>query len=191
MKESAFPFQIDAQSDLPLWVQLRKRLVHLINSGHYRPGDQLPTVRGLAADLSINYNTVNKAYLSMIDDGFVTSVRGRGVFVSASDASDEEQVLEAEGLLRDFIGNCRDLGLTTWDIQKLLSRQLRQLEARRGEQGVADGATSGVLGGDGVADGATSGVVGSVSSGSASGGATSGSSSGVAPAAPQAQAKGA
>ena len=41
-----FPFEIDATTDVPLWVQLRQRLVYLINSGYFKPGDQLPTVRG-------------------------------------------------------------------------------------------------------------------------------------------------
>jgi GntR family transcriptional regulator len=135
VKKSKVPIELDPRSDLPLWVQLRKRLVHLINIGHYRPGDQLPTVRGLASGLSINYNTVNKAYLSMIHDGFITSTQGRGVFVSASEASDEEQMLEADALMRDFIEACRDLGLTTWDIRKLLMRQLRQLETQRPLEG--------------------------------------------------------
>ena len=40
------PFTLSDQSDLPLWVQLRQRLIYLINSGYFKPGDQLPTVRG-------------------------------------------------------------------------------------------------------------------------------------------------
>ena len=70
-----FPFEIDATTDVPLWVQLRQRLVYLINSGYFKPGDQLPTVRGLASEISINYNTVNKAYLSLVSDGYLESTR--------------------------------------------------------------------------------------------------------------------
>ena len=39
-----------------MWVQLRNRFVYLIKTGYYEPGEQLPSVRSLAADLSINYN---------------------------------------------------------------------------------------------------------------------------------------
>jgi GntR family transcriptional regulator len=127
-------FEIDTASDVPLWVQLRQRLVHLINTGHYQPGDQLPTVRGLASDLSINYNTVNKAYLSMIQDGYLTSTRGRGVFVSAANEADEELVLEAEGLLDECIETCRDIGLSSWEVRKLLSKRLRFLDAIKDEE---------------------------------------------------------
>ena len=68
-----FPFEVDTTTDVPLWVQLRQRLIHLINSGYFKPGDQLPTVRGLASEISINYNTVNKAYLSLVSDGYLES----------------------------------------------------------------------------------------------------------------------
>jgi GntR family transcriptional regulator len=125
----AFPFEIDEGSDVPLWVQLRKRLVYLINTGHYRTGDQLPTVRGLASELSINYNTVNKAYLSMVNDGYITSTRGRGVFVRDFESSaEEETALDAVGLIDDCVRACRDLGLTTEEIRMLLLRRSRMLD---------------------------------------------------------------
>jgi GntR family transcriptional regulator len=126
-------FEIDTTSDVPLWVQLRQRLVHLINNGHYKPGDQLPTVRGLASELSINYNTVNKAYLSMIQDGYITSTRGRGVFVSAASEADEELVLEAESLLDELIETFRGLGLSSWEVRKLFAKRLHSLDAARDE----------------------------------------------------------
>ena len=62
-------FKVDETSDVPLWVQLRQRIAYLINSGVLKPGEKLPTVRGLASEISINYNTVNKAYLSWVSDG--------------------------------------------------------------------------------------------------------------------------
>ncbi|MFR5828403.1 MAG: GntR family transcriptional regulator [Adlercreutzia equolifaciens] len=64
-----FLFEVDPTSDLPLWVQLRNRIAYLINDGTLAPGDKLPTVRGLASEISINYNTVNKAYLSPCPTG--------------------------------------------------------------------------------------------------------------------------
>lgn len=74
-------FEIDESSGLPVWVQLRNRFVYLIKTGHYQPGDQLPSVRTLAAEAAINYNTVSKVYVNLESDGYVESVRGRGVFV--------------------------------------------------------------------------------------------------------------
>lgn len=129
-----FPFEIDESSDLPLWVQLRQRLIHLIKTGYFKPGDQLPTVRSLASEISINYNTVNKAYLSMVSDGYLESTRGRGVFVRDYDAEmDEEYSQEIEGVLEDCIQACRDLGLTLDDVQKYMARKIEQLKSEECE----------------------------------------------------------
>lgn len=128
-----FPFEVDTTSDVPLWVQLRQRLIYLINSGHFKPGDQLPTVRGLASDISINYNTVNKAYLSLVSDGYLESTRGRGVFVRDLDAEmDEEYTTEIERLMDDCVTACRDLGLPLDDIEKCMSKKIMQIKKAEG-----------------------------------------------------------
>ena len=122
-------FQIDHESDIPIWVQLRNRLVYLISSGHYQPGDQLPTVRELAAEASMNYNTVNKAYLNLTNDGYITTSRGKGAFVNNLSIEDiEENDEEVVRVLDDCISVCRDLGLTLPEIEKSLSRKIRQKE---------------------------------------------------------------
>lgn len=137
-----FPFEIDTTSDVPLWVQLRQRLVYLINSGYFKPGDQLPTVRGLASDISINYNTVNKAYLSLVSDGYLESTRGRGVFVRDLDTEvDEEYTNEIDGVLGDCVTACRDLGLSLDDVQKCMAKKIKQIKIDEGsEPQVAAGA---------------------------------------------------
>lgn len=124
-----FPFEIDEGSDIPLWIQLRNRLVYLINSGYYRPGDQLPTVRGLASEMSINYNTVNKAYSSLAHDGYITSTRGRGAFVNRLEFDeDDDRTKAVEAALDDCIATCRDLGLSASDIEKAMVRKIRKME---------------------------------------------------------------
>jgi len=56
--------------------------LHAISRGDLKPGDQLPTVREVAIDLSINPNTVNRAYAELERDGVLHSTRGRGTFIS-------------------------------------------------------------------------------------------------------------
>ena len=109
-QNGAFPFEADADSSVPLWVQLRKRIVYLIGSGYFKPGDQLPKIRELAADISINFNTVNKAYLSLQSDGYLKSVRGKGVFVTDLGADAGAQGGEVEAVLDDCLHACRNLG---------------------------------------------------------------------------------
>ncbi len=128
-----FSFSMDESSDIPLWAQLRNRIAYLINTGYYVPGEQLPTVRALAADISINYNTVNKAYLALKSDGYVESTRGRGAFVreSAADA-DDSLSHEADAVMRDCINACRAMGMSLDDIQLRMGRMVRQLKQEEG-----------------------------------------------------------
>ncbi len=112
-KEKKITFEPAEASSLPLWVQLRKRIAYLIGSGFFKPGDQLPKIRELAADLSINFNTVNKAYLSLQTDGLVKSVRGKGAFVTdLATLPDDEPCGEAEALMDECLHACRNLGLS-------------------------------------------------------------------------------
>ena len=140
MGETKTPtFEVDQTSDVPLWVQLRQRLLYLITSGYFRPGDQLPTVRGLASEISINYNTVNKAYMSLVAEGYLESVRGRGVFVSGADAEEKDQANREIGqLVDDFISACRELGLNLTDIQFMVSRRILQLKRSERDGGGAE-----------------------------------------------------
>ena len=130
-----FPFEIDETSDLPLWVQLRQRIAYLITSGYFKPGEKLPTVRGLASEISINYNTVNKAYLSLVSDGFLESTRGRGVFVTdIAQKVDADEVDRVTALLDDCIEACREVGMSLDEIDQAMTRRIRELkieEARR------------------------------------------------------------
>lgn len=139
-QQTSFPFIVDESSDVPLWVQLRQRIMHLISTGYFKSGDKLPTVRGLAQDISINYNTVNKAYLSLVSDGILESTRGRGVFVRDVAAEDgAEHAQEVEGILNDCISACRDLGLSLEDIQQHMTRRILQLQkAGTGGETIAD-----------------------------------------------------
>nr|WP_275983761.1 GntR family transcriptional regulator [Paenibacillus hamazuiensis] len=73
--------ELDLQSEIPLYAQLADQLVEGIASGQLKPGDPLPSVRSLAADLSINLHTVNKAYQLLKQEGFLQVHRKQGVVV--------------------------------------------------------------------------------------------------------------
>ena len=138
-----FAFTQDTISEIPLWVQLRQRIVQLIATGYYKPGDQLPTVRGLASDLAINYNTVNKAYMSLVTDGYLQSTVGRGVFVCESPIAETgDASREVELLLDDFISTCRERGFSLTDIQFAVSHKILELKrSDRGDAGEGPGIT--------------------------------------------------
>ena len=127
-----FPFEKNEESGIPLWVQLRNRLVYLINSGHYRPGDQLPTVRGLAADVEVNYNTVSKVYMSLEQDGYIQSKRRQGAFVN--DVSDKPGVniaSTAEIITSEYLKRCFELGMSLEDVEERFSKSLAEAKSKR------------------------------------------------------------
>ena len=120
-------FEFDEASDLPMWVQLRNRIAYLIASGYYKPGEKLPTVRKYAADLRIAYNTVSKAYMGLERDGYVTTVRGSGVFVNDERAS-PKLAPEIDALVESFVKGCLEEGMAYDDIPKLVLSCVRRMK---------------------------------------------------------------
>jgi len=73
--------EIDFQNGIPLYEQIAHRILGLIERGELKAGDQLPTIRDLAKDLGVNFNTVARSY-RMLDQGAVISTQhGRGTYI--------------------------------------------------------------------------------------------------------------
>lgn len=123
-------FQVDERSGVPIWMQIRKRLVYLITSGKIAPDERLPSVRELSVRLGVNYNTINKVYQDLERDGFIFTKRGRGSFaadVSNLDYSADDGEMEA--LATDFVLNALGNGMEPDDIITLVREQIAKLEA--------------------------------------------------------------
>lgn len=90
-------FDIDLMSRTPIYEQLYKKVVELILKGVLQEQDKLPSVRSLATELSVNPNTVAKAYSLLERDGIIYSLAGRGSFVAKPD-----KLLTQEHILADF-----------------------------------------------------------------------------------------
>lgn len=108
-------FTVDETSDLPIWAQLRNRFTFLIRTGALKEGEQLPSVRSLAATAHINYNTVARAYRDLELAGLVVSLRGRGMFVRAAARADDTTA-DVDALFEDCVRQYRALGMTYEDI---------------------------------------------------------------------------
>ncbi len=75
-------YVLDAASGIPIYRQIIEQVKVAISNGELKAGDQLPTVRQLAVDLSINLNTVIRAYRELELEGFLDMQQGTGTFVS-------------------------------------------------------------------------------------------------------------
>lgn len=120
--------QIDETADVPIWIQIRNRIVYLIRSGQFEEGDRLPSVRELAVRLNINFNTVSKAYQDLERDGLIKTKRGSGTFV-ASGANDLDDVSESplDILIGELVKTADSHGIGN---DELLFRIQQRLNAR-------------------------------------------------------------
>jgi len=82
---------IDSRDKRAIYEQIVDRLSDLMLIGALEPGDKLPSVRSLAVDLSINPNTIQKAYIELERQGYVYSVKGVGSFVADMDVIKENK----------------------------------------------------------------------------------------------------
>ena len=82
---SKLPLHLDPQTNLPIFTQLRQQITWLIASGDLKPGDRLPNIRALGAQLGIHWHTVRQAYLALEEDGLVETRRKRGTYVTSAD----------------------------------------------------------------------------------------------------------
>src|ERR1700728_1862425 len=77
-------FRLNPSSGVPLYLQLMEQVSHAVETGAWRPGDQLPSIRALAQELVMNSNTVVRAYRELEHEGIVELRHGLGVFISES-----------------------------------------------------------------------------------------------------------
>lgn len=127
-------FDLNDSSSIPLWVQMKNRFIHLITSGYYKAGDKLPTVRGLAAEIEVNYNTVSKVYQSLEADGYIESKRRQGAFVcDVSGRPGVSASLTAVNVTREYFQRCLELGMSLDDVEQVFYEVLADSRANGSE----------------------------------------------------------
>jgi GntR family transcriptional regulator len=131
---------IDPRDATPIYAQLERALRASIATGRLRPGDQLPTVRQLAVDLSVNANTVARVYAELERAGVIETRRGVGSFVSATPAQ-AHPPREHDRRLRAFVtrvlADADAAGFTVDDVvEELITHQngARAKGAQRSDQ---------------------------------------------------------
>lgn len=120
--------ELDYQSEVPVYLQIRNEIVKGIGRGQIDFGEQLPTVRSLSADIGVNTMTVSKAYKLLDQQGYIVTDRRRGAVVCAKNqmpdfASNEGHrkeliLLASEAALggcsrEEFLDMCREAYVET------------------------------------------------------------------------------
>ena len=118
---------VDQESKVPIYIQVEEQIRSLIAAGRLRPDDQLPTIRQLAADLRVNYNTIARAYMDLDREGVISTRRGKGTFVAG--VLDEEQMgrvrqEKLRGIINAALEEARSLGYSFAEVSQAIAEEL-------------------------------------------------------------------
>lgn len=117
---------IDYQDRRPLYEQIVEKFKMLIMRGVLEADTQMPSVRSLAADLSINPNTIQRAYAELERQGFIYPVKGRGNFISPNLKVKEERWKEYQQRLGKILREGKEMGLEKDRILELTEEVWRE-----------------------------------------------------------------
>ncbi len=118
---------LDFRGNIPIYLQLVDRIKHLVATGVLKPGDQLPTVRKMATELSVNFNTIARAYRILDEEGVLSTQRGRGTYVLESIPPEQASPLRRvalEGMTKSFLERAHQMGFGPDEVSLLLDALL-------------------------------------------------------------------
>lgn len=113
---------IDYKDRRPIYEQVMERFEELILKGVLEPQSQMPSVRSLAMELSINPNTIQRAYMEMERKGLIYTVKGRGSFIADSEHLLEIKKAEVLVAMDNIIKEAREVGISQEDILNKVTR---------------------------------------------------------------------
>ena len=126
--------EIDFRSGIPIYLQVVERIKERLAAGQLRPGDQLPTVRSLAMELRVNFNTIARAYRIMDDSGIISTQQGRGTFIlelPSPEVSESIRQKALQELTRRYLADAERLGVSPEELEEVLNKQVRQWKENR------------------------------------------------------------
>lgn len=103
---------LDYKDSRPIYEQVEERLKEMMILGVLEEDGQMPSVRSLAMELSINPNTIQRAYAELERNGFIYSVKGRGSFVGSINRLREAKRQELMGEMKGLAKEARSLGMS-------------------------------------------------------------------------------
>ena len=126
--------EIDFRSGIPIYLQVVERIKERLAAGQLRPGDQLPTVRSLAMELRVNFNTIARAYRIMDDSGIISTQQGRGTYIlelPSPEVSESIRQKALQELTRRYLADAERLGVSQEELEGVLNKQVRQWNENR------------------------------------------------------------
>jgi GntR family transcriptional regulator len=119
--------KLDFRSGIPIYVQIMDQIKNRIATGELKPDEQLPTVRQLASDLRVNFNTVARAYRLLDEAGLISTQHGRGTYILSPPAPEAAEQLRHQalyGLTRNYLAQAHRLGFSPDEVVIDLENQI-------------------------------------------------------------------
>lgn len=121
--------EINFRSGIPIYLQVVERIKEMIADGRLRLGDQLPTVRALALEMRVNFNTVARAYRILDKAGIISTQQGRGTYIldmPTPEVSEAMRRTTFEALTNCYLVDATRLGFSTAEILAIFQQQMNQ-----------------------------------------------------------------
>ncbi len=128
MPNKKLMLQIDFRSGLPIYTQIVNQVQAQVAGGVLKPGDQLPTVRALAEELRVNFNTVARAYRILDEARIISTQQGRGTYITEVPPPKITQRLRKESLealTQRYISEAMRLDFSKDEINEVIKDQLK------------------------------------------------------------------
>jgi GntR family transcriptional regulator len=123
MSENKLTFNLDIRSGLPIYTQIVNQIQSQLVNGIIKPGDQLPTVRALAQDLRVNFNTVARAYRILDEERIISTQQGRGTYITEKPPPEVNERLRRESLealTQRYINEAFRLGFSEREVSQMV-----------------------------------------------------------------------
>ena len=132
MVNKKLTLQIDFRSGLPIYTQIVNQVQAQVVSGLLNHGDQLPTVRALAEELRVNFNTVARAYRILDEARIISTQQGRGTYITEIPPPNVTEKLRKEtleALTQRYLSEAMRLDFSKSEIRQMVSNQLKAWNA--------------------------------------------------------------
>jgi len=136
--EKPLTLQLDFRSGLPIYIQIMNQIENQVVGAILKPGDQLPTVRALASELRVNFNTVARSYRMLDEARIISTQQGRGTYITEVPPPNVKEKLRnetLEALARRYIGEALRMEFSKQEISQMIKDQLKAWKASVATEG--------------------------------------------------------
>lgn len=122
--------RLDFRSGVPIYIQIMDQIKELVAAGELAPGEQLPTVRQLATELQVNFNTVARAYRMLDEAGVISTQHGRGTYICDLPGEETNQQLRQESIeeiTKRYLYEARKMNYSPEEVAAMIHKYIDEI----------------------------------------------------------------